>query len=208
VEAANEDTGVATQQLTDASGVYLITHLQPGTYRIRVSAIAFATAIQDNVRVDANSERRMDIQLPVAQANQEIEVKAAAEALQTDRADVTSEISSSQVSNLPLGLNRNFQTLNQLVPGVQPPYASHSFAGNPTGSLAMNVNGLGDSTNMTLIDGVPDPNYVEENIIAYVPPADAIESVNIVTGSFDAEQGSSTGLISNVVIKSVPLPKM
>jgi hypothetical protein len=60
----------------------------------------------------------------------------------------------------------------------------------------------GDSTNMTLIDGVPDPNYVEENIIAYVPPAEAIESVNIVTGSFDAEQGSSTGLISDIVIKS------
>src|SRR5260370_35881434 len=66
----------------------------------------------------------------------------------------------------------------------------------------MNANEIGDSTNMTSIDGVPDSNYVEENIIAYVPPAEAIESVNIVTGSFDAEQGSSTGLISDVVIKS------
>jgi hypothetical protein len=144
----------------------------------------------------------MDVRLQLARANQQIEVKAAAEVLQTDRSDVRSHISSAQISDLPLGLNRNFQTLNQLVPGVQPPYASHSFAGNPTGSLAMNVNGLGDSTNMTLIDGVPDPNYVEENIIAYVPPAEGIESVNIVTGSFDAEQGSSTGLVSEIVIKS------
>ena len=49
--------------------------------------------------------------------------------------------------------------------------------------------GQGDSSNSVMLDGVPNINYSQENIIAYVPPAEAIESVNIVTSGFDAEQG-------------------
>ena len=45
-------------------------------------------------------------------------------------------------------------------------------------------------------------NFWEGNIIAYVPPAEAIEAVNIVTASFDAEQGQAGGSVVNVAIKS------
>jgi hypothetical protein len=202
IAVANVETGITTQYVTDIRGVYLASDLQPGVYRVTISAQGFATVVQENVRVDANSERRVDISLRLAQVNEQITVNAAAEALQTDRSDVRSQLASTQISALPMGIDRNFQTLFVLVPGVQPPYPSHSFAGNPTGSLAMNVSGQGESTNSTMIDGVPDPNYWEENILAYVPPAEAIESVNIVTSGFDAEQGGATGLVANVVIKS------
>ena len=37
---------------------------------------------------------------------------------------------------------------------------------------------------------------------AYVPPAESIETVNIVTNSFDAEQGGAVGAAVNVVTKS------
>jgi hypothetical protein len=45
-------------------------------------------------------------------------------------------------------------------------------------------------------------NFWEGNIIAYVPPAEAIEAVNIVTASFDAEQGQAGGSVVNISIKS------
>ncbi len=35
-----------------------------------------------------------------------------------------------------------------------------------------------------------------------MPPAESIESVNVVTGSFDAEQGQAGGSVVNVPIKS------
>jgi len=38
--------------------------------------------------------------------------------------------------------------------------------------------------------------------VAYVPPADAIQEVNVVTNSFDAEQGLAGGAAVNVQIKS------
>ena len=40
------------------------------------------------------------------------------------------------------------------------------------------------------------------HIVAYVPPADAIETVNVVTNAFDAEQGMAGGAAVNVTIKS------
>ena len=55
---------------------------------------------------------------------------------------------------------------------------------------------------MTRIDGTADPNFWELNIIAYVPPAEALEAVNIVTGTFDAEQGNAAGSAVTVSIKS------
>ena len=106
-----------------------------------------------------------------------------------DRADVNTEIRSTQISNLPLGSDRNFQTLYKLVPGSSPPVPSHSAAGNPTGALATNVNGGSNTSNMTRIDGTADPNFWELDIIAYVPPAEAIESVNVVTGQLRCRAG-------------------
>jgi hypothetical protein len=202
IEAANVGTGIATEGVTDTRGVYLINNLQPGVYRVTIAAQGFATVVQENVRVDANTTRRADVQMEVARVNQTITVKARAETLQTDRTDVKSELASSQITNLPLGTDRNFQSLYILVPGAAPPISSHSYAGNPTQSLAMYINGGAETANMTLIDGTIDTNFWEQDIIAFVPPAEAIESVNIVTGGFDAEQGQAAGSVTNVAIKS------
>jgi hypothetical protein len=40
------------------------------------------------------------------------------------------------------------------------------------------------------------------HIVAYVPPAEAVETVNVVTNSFDAEQGMAGGSAINVSIRS------
>jgi len=202
IEATNVGTGIATQGVTDTRGVFLINELLPGAYRVTISAQGFATVVQENVRVDANTERRADILMRVAPVTQRIEVNAAVEALQTDRTDVKSEVGSVEVTSLPLGNDRNFQALYVLVPGAAPPFASHSFAGNPTQSLAMYVSGGLDTSNITLIDGSIDTNFWEQNLIAYVPPSEAIEAVNIVTSGSDAESGNAVGAVTNVTIKS------
>jgi hypothetical protein len=202
IEALNVGTGISAQGVSDVRGIYLINDLQPGTYRVTISAGGFATVVEGNVIVEANTERRVDMQLKVASMNQKIEVTAALEALQTDRTDVKSELNSTQLTSLPLGNDRNFQSSFVLIPGAAPPVASHSFAGNPTQSLAMYVSGGLDTSNITLIDGSIDTNYWEQNLIAYVPPSEAIEAVNIVTGGYDAESGNAAGAVTNVTVKS------
>lgn len=202
VTALQTATGFTKQTTADDHGVYLLTDLLPGAYRVTFTATSFGKVVQENVQLEANNTRRLDVTLQLAQVNQSVTVDASAPALQTDRADISTDLGASQVANLPLGVNRNFQTLYKLVPGASPPIAAHSSAGNPTGALATNVNGGSDTANSTLIDGTADPNFWELNIIAYVPPAEAIETVNVVTGSFDAEQGQAGASVVNLVIKS------
>ncbi len=202
IQVLNVDTGISTDTTTDSRGVYLVNELLPGTYRVTISAGGFSTVVQEGVVVEANSQRRLDTLLSVARVNQKVTVTAAIEALQTDRTDVKTEMSSTQIANLPLGNDRNFQAIYTTIPGVTSVFASHSFAGNPTQSLALRVSGGLDTSNITLIDGSIDTNYWEQNLIAYVPPEEAIEAVNIVTTGYDAESGSANGAISNVTIKS------
>jgi len=123
------------------------------------SATSFGNLVQDNVQLDANTNRRLDVQMQVAGVNQSVTVDASVLALQTERADVSTQIQRTQVANLPLGANRNFQTLMKLVPGSSPPAPSHSSAGNPTGALQSYVNGGADTSNSSRIDGTAVLNF-------------------------------------------------
>lgn len=202
VEALNAGTGIAQQVTTDSHGMYLFTHLQAGTYRVTISARSFGTLTEQNIQLTTNTEQRVDAQLQVARVRQAITVNTPPVTLQTQRADVTNLITSSQVSDLPLTPDNNFEALYTVIPGLTPPVMEHSDASNPTAGLATNASGQGDQTNAPMIDGTPNPNYWEQNMIAYVPPHDAIQSVDIVTSNYDAEQGDSSGVVTNVVIKS------
>lgn len=202
VDVSSTATGVSKQIATDSRGVYLLNDVQAGNYKVTISAPSFSTVIQNNVLIDANMVRRVDAQLQPSQVNQSITVDASAVTLQADRADVNNQITPKQIVDLPLGGGRNFQSLYKLTPGSSPPVASHSAAGNPQGALATNVNGASYNNNLTRIDGTSDLYPWLPEIIAYVPPAEAIGAVNVVTASFDAEQGMAGGSAINVSIKS------
>ena len=84
-----------------------------------ISAPNFATVVTENVRVDANTSRRVDVQLQLAQVTQQVTVEASAVMLQADRADVHTQLETIQLANLPVtsSAGRNFQALYKLIPG-------------------------------------------------------------------------------------------
>ncbi|HUS06560.1 MAG TPA: TonB-dependent receptor [Bryobacteraceae bacterium] len=202
VEALNTGTGQKKQATTDERGAYLFNDLQPGTYAITISAPSFGTVIEKGVEIRANTIRRVDARLQVAQVNETITVGASATVLQTDRADVNSQITQAQITSLPLGGGRNFQNLYKIIPGFSPPTELHSDAGNPQRAMGTNVNGVSYSNNNTRLDGATVSYPWLPHIVAYVPPAEAVETVNVVSNSFDAEQGMAGGSAINVSIKS------
>lgn len=204
VEATNTRTGVSRTGTTDSSGNYSFTDLQAGTYRVRFSAPAFATTVQENIEIVTNAVRRLDLAMQVAQVNETVTVSAVASVMQTDRAEVSHLIQQTQMANLPFTGNagRNWQALYKILPGFSPPAELHSDAGNPQRALGTNVNGSSYSNNNTRLDGATVSYPWLPHIVAYVPPVDAVEAVNIVSNSFDAEQGMAGGSAINVSIKS------
>ena len=204
VEVLNIQTGVLNTLTTDDHGVYRISELRPGIYKVTISAANFTTAITENLRVDANTGKRMDMTLSVATRQEIVQVSSEMSLLQADKADVHTNLQAAQIENLPItgSEGRNFQSLYKLVPGFGNPVEFNSSAGNPQRSMSANVNGQSVQGNNTRIDGVQNSYpYLPANV-AYVPPADAIETVNISTNSYDAEQGTAGGAAVNVQIKS------
>ena len=202
VEVLSIATGFHKEDTTDERGSFQFNDLQPGSYRITISSTAFSSVTQEGIPIAANTVRRLDVKLQVAQVNETVNVSAGAVTLQTDRADINMQLAQTQLTNLPVGAGRNFQQLYKIIPGFSPPTELHSDAGNPQRAMGTNVNGVSYSNNNTRLDGATVSYPWLPHIVAYVPPAEAIETVNIVTNSFDAEQGMAGGSAINVSIKS------
>src|SRR5215510_7157967 len=214
VEAQNIGTGVSTSVVTDERGAYLFSSLQAGLYKVTITSANFKALAQENVRVEVNTIRRLDAQLQVGDVSAVVQVTATTEALQTDRADVNLVQTARQINDLPLtgSVGRNFQSLLQLIPGTSKGTGGfflgggtgedNSAAGNPQRSISYNVNGVSRMQNNTKIDGSGIVYPWLPTNTAYVPTAESIQEVNIVTNSFDAEQGLAGGAAINVITKS------
>lgn len=206
VEVLNVGTSVTRQADTDALGVYLFNNLQSGTYKITVAVKGFQTTVVDGINVNTNEIKRIDFSLKLAATSEAIEVSAPATAvLQADRADVNSRISTQELNSLPItsSAGRNYQALYKIVPGFSiVGEGNSSDGGNPQRSMSGFVNGTSRQNSLTRIDGASNTYMWLPSNTAYVPPSESIESVSIVTNSFDAEQGNAVGAAVNVVTKS------
>src|SRR6185503_7880425 len=215
VEITNIATGGVTNTTTDDRGAYSLSDLQIGVYKVSISKSSFKTTVKEGIRIDANKTLRFDAELEVGGVEETVLVAATQDvALQTDRADVNITKTEREVNNLPLfgSLGRNYQSLLSLIPGTARGTGGffigngagedNSAAGNPQRSMSYNVNGVSRLQNNTKIDGssIIYP-WLPGNTV-YVPPAEAIQEVNIVTNAFDAEQGQAGGAAVNVTIKS------
>ncbi|MBI3695010.1 MAG: TonB-dependent receptor [Acidobacteria bacterium] len=202
VTVINKETNQSRQTTTDEVGSYSFPTLQPGTYDIRVGKEGFSTFTKQDVVVTLNSITRVDVTLKVGAITESVTVAAEVAALQTDRSEVRAEIVSREIVNLPVPLGRNYQQLFRTLPGFAPPANAHSIPTNPSRSLAFNVNGTSRSSNNTRLDGASSTTIQLPHITAYVPSLEAIETVNVVTNSFDAEQGLAGGAAVNVQTRS------
>ena len=202
VSISNTATNTVRETLTSNTGGFTAPTLQAGVYTVKVSAQGFRPAEVQNVDVSINSVTRANVQLELGQVTETITVTDAAATLQTDRAEVRAEVTSKQLVNLPVPPGRNYQQLFKTIPGFLPPTDAHSIPSNPSRALRFNVNGTSGSSNNTRIDGASSTNVWLPHMTAYVPALESIENVNVVTNSFDAEQGLAGGAAVNVQIKS------
>lgn len=202
VAIVNRDTGLKRETATNTEGAYTFTNLQNGPYDVRITMSGFREALRSNVPVAVGQISRVDVTLEIGGLNEVVEVTSAVQLLQTDKADVRSEIKSVEITNLPLNQYRNYQALINLVPGSLPGNMPNSETLLPQRSINFTVNGQGAGANMTRTDGTNLQNAFLPNHQMYIPPAETIESVSIVAGSMDAEQGGTSGAAITVTTKS------
>ena len=103
---------------------------------------------------------------------------------------------------MPTNRFRNYQALINLVPGTMPMSFGNAETDTPARSMTTNVNGQANTNNSTRTDGATNVNIWLPNHVMYVAPVETIDTVNVSTATFDAEQGMAGGAAITVVTKS------
>jgi hypothetical protein len=201
VRLVNKGTGLSNQASVNDSGLYTFQNVPAGSYDLTVTAPGFSTYTVQGIELNVNTVERHDVTLKVGQISETISVEATAVTLQTDRGDISVEIPTSVITELPLPRYRNFQSLVNLVPGATPARFQNANTDSPQRSLATNVNGTTREANSTRIDGTLTMQLQLRHAM-YLPGSETIEVVNITTDAADAEQGLSGGSAVTVQTKS------
>ncbi len=194
-------TGFRRSGATNDSGNYEFAHVPPGHYEVAVDHEGFRRAVRGGVDVLVNSDVRIDLALQPGATTETTTVSAEAPILQTERADTGRKIEEKQVEDLPLPYNRNFQGLLNLVPGTTRGHREHSSFFNAQDSLRTEVNGQSGLANNLQFEGVDD-NERTGLLQVYIPPIEAIQTVDVTTSSYDAELGRADGAVTNVILKT------
>jgi hypothetical protein len=202
VTIVNKETNLTKETTTDADGAFTVNNVLPGPYDVKVTLQGFRESIRRDVPVTIGQIARVTVALEVGSVSETVTVVSNTQLLQTDKADVHTELKSSEIVAMPLNRFRNYQALMNLVPGTTPMAFGNAETDTPARSLATNVNGQVNTNNTTRTDGATNMNIWLPNHNMYISPAETVDTVNISTSSFDAEQGNAGGAAVTVVTKS------
>jgi hypothetical protein len=202
VTITQTETNWTRNGTTNETGTVNFSTVPLGTFSVRAALPGFKESVTTDVRVTQDNVTRVRTSLTIGELAETLTVSASTAVLQTERADVRTEISAVQLQNLPVPPGRNYQSMFVMVPGISPPENMHSVAVNPARGLGFNSNGTTRNANAIRIEGAISNNLWLPHVAAYVPALEAIESVSVVTSTFDADLGLSGGMSANVLIKS------
>jgi hypothetical protein len=203
VTATNIDSGTVYKGTTTGKGVYYINYVLPGSYTVVAEAKGFKTAKQDRVTLLTAQTFNQNFALSIGSAGETVEVTGAPPQLETTTASGGTIISSRDLENVPVnggvayglisttpssqdnsGSTNGYQTSN-----------AYSIGGGIQGNNQFTLNG----TNITSQFGYDNHNPGEWTVS---PNIDSIEEVNVMTTTYDARFGRTSGGTINVVSKS------
>src|SRR5271163_2526550 len=194
-------TGITRAGVTNESGNYTFPDLPPGAYSVTVEAQGFKKEIRPSIDIVVNTSTRVDLSLQPGNVSETVTVTGAPPILQTDRADVSTNLESHTLQSMPVLVNQNFQSLLTLVPGVGPPVFQHSQFFNASSSIQTEVNGQPREGNSFQIEGIDDDERTGLLQIL-IPPLQSIQTVDVSTANYEAELGRAVGAVTNVIIRS------
>ena len=102
VTIVNKETNLTRDTVTDAEGNYSFVNVLAGPYDVKVSLTGFREAVRSSVPVTIGQISRVDMALELGALAETITVASQAQLLQTDKADVSTELKSTEIVAMPL----------------------------------------------------------------------------------------------------------
>ncbi|HEY4054313.1 MAG TPA: carboxypeptidase regulatory-like domain-containing protein, partial [Terriglobales bacterium] len=196
VTMKNQLSGDTRTTVSNGSGYFSITAVQPGTYTVNVSAAGFKSWEQSGIVFSQGDQRNLpNIALQVGAVNETVEISAGALAVPTDNAEVSTTVSQTLIEDLPLA-NRDAGELLKIMPGMAFANGSNQGSGFVTKTVGTNSGPVGNfSANGTqpngalafMLDGanLVDPGNAGAQIANI--NQDMVSEVKVLMSSYSAE---------------------
>jgi hypothetical protein len=179
-------TGVAQESITNSDGSFSFPSMNSGAYTVTVSLQGFKTVVVNNVVVTAGSPAHVRATLELGGLTEQVTVTSSSEIVQTTSPTVSSTVTSTQITKLPL-TSRSAMDFVNFLPGVS----------TPAGNRDATINGLPRGMINITLDGVNIQDNTlrsTDGFFAIVSPRlDSVEEVSVTTatqGAGDAGQGA------------------
>jgi Carboxypeptidase regulatory-like domain/TonB dependent receptor len=211
ITATNQATHVSQSSTSTGSGDFRIPSLPGGVYTLQVEASGFRTWDQKDVVLESNEIKTVHPSLALPSQTTNVVVSSAVAAVETDRAEVSREISESIINNAPL-LGRNVYTsMIELAPGVT---GSGLPSGGALGSGSNNNDsfeqeqgyqisaaGQRQEDNEYDVDGSSVNSASRDGVVNLAPEPDFVQAVRVSGATFDAAKGRYAGAWVEVFTK-------
>jgi len=204
ITAKNIGTGATTTATTGSDGGFRISSLQIGDYDLTASREGFTSVTHSGVPVQVNNVTSVSLSLNVGSASTSVTVQASGATIQAESSDIGSVITTKQVIQLPLALGgvgalRSPESFVFLAPGTSGPGTGNSN----NGIFISKIGGGQNFGNEILLDGASILR--SENGSSFdeaAPSVEAIAEFKVLSATFPAEYGRTSGGIESYAIKS------
>jgi hypothetical protein len=197
----NPATGLIEAVPSANDGTFRLLSLPAGRYTITAEKEGFRKLEVSDVRVDVNTDTRLDLKMQVGTLQETVEVQGTPPLLQTERADLGQIVDKEAIQGLPLFANgglRSNLAFTTLAPGV-----NINLTGDPdtTGANIRIAGGLSNGASL-LLDGAESMSERRNDPQMRIVSAEGIEEFKIQSSAYSAEYGRSSNGILNYTTKS------
>jgi len=187
--------------VSNEAGRYVTPFLPPGSYRLRVEKEGFKPVLREGITVSGVDRVNLNITLEVGTVSDRVTVTAEAPLLQTETAVRSGTIGAKLIQDIPTS-GRNLFQFQYTLPGVT---KASNYWGNyelyAFGNInAVSLNGGRVGENEILLDGITTTRGSRS--ASFAPALQAIEEVNVITNSYDAQYGRIGGGTTSINLRT------
>lgn len=204
VSVINVETNVTNDSVTNSTGYFEVDNLNPGTYRIQVTASGFANLVRSGITLDAAAHVNVPLRLQPGKAMQTVTVIADATLLNTESGQSGQVLTTKQLEELPVsGSSPTWLAL--IAPGVQGKTGQAASTGDGGGllwtGLTQDFGSYGNiGVNEFVLDGVPNETSGRQSAINQSP--DEVGEMKIDVNGYDASVGHTLGVFTTATTKA------
>jgi hypothetical protein len=193
VTATNVGTNAATTVTSNAQGYYTIVNLPIGTYALSVDKAGFKHFERKGLTLEVSQIAQINVVLPVGAQSETVEVTGDAPLLQTQSAELSTNLNNQAVTNLPLNVAGG-RTLSKFMFAFVPGVEGDDYNSHINGSVALSKEVMIDGTSAVAQLG----GYLNES----QPPMESIQEFQVSTAGISADEGRTGGGVFRYEMKS------